>query len=314
MSEDTYQNLSASESDAPAPGGEAAYQEPVSTDQDDPSVQTPEPSEPAAEQEPEQIDVEAEARKLGWNPNYKPSKPWHKKRSAEEFLQFFDEQKESRALKKELEDTKKTLEETRKEVQSSKDFALKSVQQIEQEAKKKSLAQIDVAIRRAVDDGDVQTWERLTKRKDQLEKQESKFKPPAPKPEPESRQESPEMRAFLEKNNWYNTDSDLTSEANEIGQAIVNSRGLRGKTLLDEVARRIRLMHPERFKNERQSSAVQDGDSTARPTGSSSAKGYAGLPHEAKIACDRFVAEGVSDRTYKNRQDAQKHFIQLYNS
>ena len=98
-------------------------------------------------------------------------------------------------------------------------------------------------------------------------------------------------------NQWYVNDSELKAEADLIGQAIKTRQpGLVGKDFLNEVAKRVKKMYPEKFTNTNRNRPSPVEGVATNPAGKKMGKTFNDLPAEAREACQKFEKSGLLTR------------------
>ncbi len=109
-------------------------------------------------------------------------------------------------------------------------------------------------------------------------------------------QPNPLYDAWLINNDWYNNDPVLKAIADGVEGQIANE-GYSGPAYYSEVTRRVKEMAPDSFGNKKQSGStgVESGGELEVKL-DSSAHSYDNLPPEAKAACDKFEAAGISTK------------------
>jgi len=123
----------------------------------------------------------------------------------------------------------------------------------------------------------------------------------ANKPDPiaarPSNQPDPSFVQWNEENAWFGKDTELTNEANLIGEVIKRQNPtLIGSEFLDEVTKRVKKMYPEKFTNSNRARPSPVEGTTAPKANSKGGKGYNDLPPEAKQACQKFEKQGLITR------------------
>lgn len=108
----------------------------------------------------------------------------------------------------------------------------------------------------------------------------------------------PELMSWLNRNQWFGSDVEMTDVANGLGAAVRKQfPHLSGREFLDKLDEKVAEYFPHKFTKSR-GSAV---DSTGNVRGGSGGgkKSYDNLPKDAQEACDRFIKNGW----IKNRQE-----------
>ena len=112
-----------------------------------------------------------------------------------------------------------------------------------------------------------------------------------------SNQPDPTFVQWNEDNPWFGKDTELTEEANLIGEVIKRKQPtLIGEAFLDEVTKRVKKAYPEKFTNTNRARPSPVEGTTAPKSNQKSGKGYNDLPPEAKQACQKFEKQGLITR------------------
>lgn len=243
---------------------------------------------------PEIID---EARKGGWVPEEDFHDDPVKWVDAETFVKRGREinpilRKHNKDLQKQLDQALHNINEIK---ETTKEF--KELQKKAFEKEKKDLTNQIAALREAKkvayteQDGDrvVEIEEAI----DELKEEQKNLTPPKELPEytaPEVKVDAT-LQAWLDKNEWFGQDVKLTERVNGLGFALRNKNpGLQGKAFLDALDEEIEDVFGDKLKRKKPISAVESGNSSARPSRSGK-KTFEDLPHEAQIVCDRQIKQ-----------------------
>ena len=112
-----------------------------------------------------------------------------------------------------------------------------------------------------------------------------------------SNQPDPTFVQWNEDNPWFGKDTELTEEANLIGEVIKRKQPtLIGEAFLDEVTKRVKKAYPEKFTNSNRGRPSPVEGTTAPKASAKGGKGYNDLPPEAKAACQKFEKSGLLSR------------------
>ena len=112
-----------------------------------------------------------------------------------------------------------------------------------------------------------------------------------------SNQPDPTFVQWNEDNPWFGKDTELTEEANLIGEVIKRKQPtLIGEAFLDEVTKRVKKAYPEKFTNTNRARPSPVEGTTAPKSNQKGGKGYNDLPPEAKQACQKFEKSGLLTR------------------
>lgn len=235
------------------------------------------------EEEEEYSEVEQEAMKLGWDPNFEGNE--HKRAiSAEEFVDRQRLYDDLRKRGKENQRLQKAVEELRQ-----------SHQVIAGQAYKRAKRELENEKRTAYEEGDTTRALEIDKEMRELDEDQKKV---------ESGSESNEATqaafdSFREENPWYDKDPELRGYADMIGTGIVNMNPERAQndpeSFFEEVAAQVRGRFPEKFetgggRKKRAGNSVE-GD---KPGGKAGKKrSIKDLPEEAREVAKRVVETGV---------------------
>lgn len=237
--------------------------------------------------EPE-VDEEtlAEAKRQGWVPEEDFNGPEGKWVDAETFVKKGKEinallRKDNEFLKREVSEMKSTMAEFKKFHAETEKRAYERAMADLREQKKEAIAAGDGEKVLEVDDA---IDELKTARK------EEKAAQPAPN------QIDPAFIAWQEENRWFGKDTELTAEANLIGEVVKRQNPtLIGTEFLDEVTKRVKRMYPEKFTNANRNKPNPVEGTTTKPAGPRG-KGFNDLPPEAKAACQKFEKQNLMTR------------------
>lgn len=235
--------------------------------------------------------AENEARKFGWVPADEFKGEPEAWRDADEFLRRGREI--NGFLRKDLDKLNSrnaTLEAELNEMKSTLTEFSKFHQETEKRAYERALKDLKEAKKEAIADGD---GERVLAIEDEIEALKE-VKPTEKKVAP---QEQPQVDQvfidWVEQNQWYSKDEDLTVFANGFAEHLRKQNPkLIGKKFLDEVEKKVKDAFPHRFENpNRERPSPVDASTPTR--GATGKKSYNDLPAEAKQACDKFVKQGL---------------------
>lgn len=153
----------------------------------------------------------------------------------------------------------------------------------EQKEKAQIIAQLEEVRKKAVTDGDGETFAAADKKIEELKAEVAKPKA-EPKAEPKLTQETQE---WLTENAWYNTDPVLRGVADSLSDVIAaENPGLKGRKFLDKLTEKVKVEMPHKFENKRRDAQVTE-DHQSKPT--KKGRTYDHLPDDARKACDMFV-------------------------
>lgn len=209
----------------------------TSTDQDSSE------SEHTKSSETKYTEIELQAIEQGWNPDHKGPN----KKTAEQFIRdgsFF----------KKIDEQKKEISELKSMVKQQLDHNRK----VEQAAYEKALKDLQIAKYQAIQEGDVDTYNKVENQTKIVEQQLEQVKPAEPTPPGRS----PELQAFLDNNkSWFNLETPenrrMAAMANsvfqiELEEANRTGRQINEAELLKKVEAEIKDTFKHRFENANQ--------------------------------------------------------------
>lgn len=265
-------------------------------------VEIEETGEEAAEvgQEAPKADpkLEARAKRMGWVPQEDYRGPKDNWRSAGEFIAHGEaELPILKERNRKLDDQVAKLEKKLGDLDGTiKEFA-EHHSKVEQRAHARAVKELKTEQRKAVEEGDTATFDKLGQEIDDLSKEVQK-----PAEKKESPDDDPAFKGWTGDNSWYNDDIDLTVYADQAAPVIARKTGLTGRPFYDAVTEAVKAKFPNNFTNTRREkpSAVEGAGDMAEPK-KGGEKTFNDLPPEAKAACKRFVAQGlVTKEQYLN--------------
>lgn len=264
-----------------------------------------------SDQDEPEFDVESEAKKAGWDPDFKPKKPTQRKLTPEEFLEY----KERRADQKKMESLVLKQQRQIEALLRAQEDTQKSARQIEIEQRRKELAIIEARQRQAVRDGDEHAYDALIKQREAIiaapyAVKDTRVQIPDEQPAPSDVSQydsNPLMSEFVKANAWYANDAELRDFADHLGAKIAQE-GYSGKALLNEVARRVKTMMPQRVAG--QPKKAPQPMVEAREATSSAAR--VRLGGEEKRMHDSYVENMVKAGVFKDKAAASKDWLNTY--
>lgn len=259
-------------------------------------------SEELEQQTPEQVQVEKDARAMGWVPQseYKDGDHFV---DAETFVKRGREI--NPILRKNNETLLKKLEEAQKEVAEVKKVA-KEFEAFQKEATERKLSDMEKQLKElkeqkkaavSASDGDsvVAIDEAIDVVKEEQAAIKAKEKEAKTKPE-ESKTVTydPIINEWLDDNQWFTTDLKMQRVADAVGVSINQQYpNLVGKKFFEKLDEELAEVLPEKYKKKTRTSPVEgSSQGTSRPT-KTGKNSYENLPSDAKAACDRFVKQGL---------------------
>ena len=208
-------------------------------------------------------------------------------------------------LRKNNELLMKKLDEKAKEIDSIK-ASVEEFKKFQKESFERKTAEYDVQIaqlksqkREAIAEGNGDLVVDIDDQLDSLKeaqreaKEASKAKPEPEQPAQVSIPDDPELQSWLNKNNWFGNDIEMTELANTLGSSVRKQfPHLTSRAFLEKLDDKIREYMPNKFLGNKAKGSAVDSSGSVRGTGSSGKKSYDNLPDDAKQACDRFIKQG----------------------
>lgn len=263
------------------------------------------------------VDFEAEAKSLGWAPKERWRGPEEQWVDAETFMQtnrlvlpiLRKKNQELHATVATLNGKNASLE---GEVAAIK-TALQTVQanQEADTAERIKSARADLAkqLKDARDENDTARELELLDMRDDLKKAETAAKTvPETKPAPAAPVVPPQLQDFLDRHkDEVEADPGFMDEVLILG-ASVRRAGFQGPAFFTELEKRLDRVKGE--EEERPVSKTEGSNGGRRPGG---AKGYTGLPAEAKSVCDQLEKQMVgANRAHKDQASWRKSYAEQY--
>lgn len=235
-------------------------------------------------QEQQANPAEEKARAQGWVPKEDFKGDPAKWKDAETFVKHGEDILP--VLKERNEHLVKEMQGMKQDFNKFVEYAKKA----EERAYQRAIADLEKRELQAVADQDVDAMQALQKERQDLFQNTPKL------PEVKN-EENPLMVAFKERNKWYESDPELTAEADALGAAFAQ-RNMAYPALLAKVEETMKALHPEKFGNSRreQHPAVEFSNDTGLPK-KRNERTYENLPADAKAACEKFIQRGwVKDK------------------
>lgn len=224
--------------------------------------------------------IESEALKQGYNPNYEGEN----KKTPKEFLEVA--LTHNHVLKERNEKLSSQFDEIKAELATTREMTKKLVSNFEEQKKKaveKAISALKAERKEAIADGDADKVEKID---EEIDRQKENVAKPV---------ENPIFTAWVTENPWYHTNKRMGAKADTIAKELVESgRYDDQKEIFDTVADEIKRLYPEAFVNPKKGSPEVEGGRQS-PT-KTSKKSYADLPADAKAACDEFVSNKLMTR------------------
>jgi len=157
-------------------------------------------------------------------------------------------------------------------------------------AYKRALADLKAEQRKAVEDNDVERFDAIDRKLEQLEK---------PEQSTNDANLDPGFVAWKSENPWYDNDAELSVYADSIAGFVERTSGLKGgKAFFDKVTEEVKARYPDKFKNpnrEKPNAVEGGGDNNTGPV-KPKKKTYSDMPQDAKEACDELVKAGLMEK------------------
>jgi DNA-binding transcriptional MerR regulator len=228
----------------------------------------------------EERNFETEARQQGWVGKEDFKGDPEKWTDAQSFVEKGEKiagiaNKRARELKDLLDQTRETNR------QASEHF--KKTLERERKEHESEIKRLTEVRKKAITDGDGDTFTRADERLNELRKDTPT------EVDPEKAKYDRLATQWASDNDWYGQNGKLTGYADGIAERVANE-GYSGKAYFTELTRRVKEEFPEEFKNPNRGKA--NGVESGGEKGSNSkAKSYENLPADAKKACDKFVRD-----------------------
>ena len=179
------------------------------------------------------------------------------------------------------------LEKEIREIKESQKEISEFYRKTEERAYQKALKEIEQRKITAVESADTAEYQKVELERVELEKNK-------PVPKVEKPTESVEMQEFRKTNVWYDSDQELTTEADALGTAYAK-QNIPYPKILEKVQATMKILHPEKFTNVRRD-GVSSVESVSSETGlpkKGNSHAYENLPGDAKKQCDKWIKSGL---------------------
>jgi len=263
------------------------------------------------------MEIEQEAREMGWRPLEEfPGDP-EKFISAEEFVERGKTlmpilRKNNEKLHNELTAVKgqvQTLSQNLKDAQEAMESYREYASTAAKTAYDKAVNDIKAQKAAAIEDGDMRGVMKADQALDELREAAPQplKKVTATPPSPPPAQLAPEYLEWKAENSWVDTDTEKTSYAAGISSYLrTQYPTLMGRAFLDKLTEEVN----SRFGSQK---PVNRTDGGQRQGNSGGGKGYDSLPAEAKAACDRMTSKLVGpNKVFKTQSDWRKQYASDY--
>lgn len=263
-----------------------------------------EQDDPPGEQEPPksvESDVERRAREKGWAPREEYTGRPENWVDAKEYLKSPPALRQERdTLAVEVQALKRNLE-----------LQGKSIEEIRREERERTLREIKTQQRRAAEEGDFDTFDKLDAERDKIAR-----------PEPEEKkdgqgEDKPEVREWVARNPWFNSDPALNMEAQAIHVRLQNKHPhMPLEENLQRVEDEIKRRYPDEFGIQPQEQKPSyrraqkvSGTEARGASAKSGQKGWADIPQADRDAAKSIIGEG---QIYKTQADYAKSYWSHY--
>ncbi len=258
----------------------------------------PDMIEQAADTQPEAVDYEAEARKMGWSPldEFKGD-PKHHLDAETFYTRAVEYMPIAKATIKKLSER---IDRMDKDARKRADFFSKG----EQRAYERALAEIRAEQEAAVESGDLEAHRRAAEKLDKLDK------PGTVVGDDDEDRRTEEFADWGKANKWYATNSVMQAYADAQAQKLVKAKGggFLDRDDLDDVAAKVKAKFADEFPEDLgmnpRPKPRNPVEGVTAPRGRSGGKSFADLPAEAQRMCDKWVKNG----TIKSRDDYIKNY------
>lgn len=266
------------------------------------------------------IDVEVQARQLGWVPKEEFKGPEERWVDAGEFVRRGEEimpilRQNNRELTRKLAETAQLADSLKKKVEENTE-AMADFRKYHEESlvtalenQRKELTQ---QLKLAREDGDVEAEIKIGDQLDEVRQQQKDLKAKKEQPSKSADDDDdkfaaspelhPDFQGWQEDNEWFGKDKVRTRYAMVAAQEILDSpetKGLKGRAFFDKVTEMTFEAFPAEGGAKRTSNKVEGNTSTGGSRGTG--KGYADMPAEARAACDKFARTLVGPgKAYKD--------------
>ena len=242
-------------------------------------------------------ETEAKARDMGW----KPEEEWEGDTTgwmpADAFVERQDKRRaivteEVKAENERLQADLDALKAEQTETSQTLDEFKVLHSRVEQKAYERAMKDIQATQRDAAEAGDVKAFDAAQKEADALVDEAAK---PATEPRRASPDDDPTFKAWVKNNGWYKTDARLRAFAHQMKPEIIATQRFQGNEpeYYDAITEAVKLEFPDKFANPNRKKAAAVEEPGGAPPRNKDGNSYAGLPAEAKAACERFIKQGV---------------------
>ncbi len=244
------------------------------------------------EEDPERVELEARASRMGWSPKDQWRGDADRWIEADEFLKRGEERMPilQERLRKQDETISKLQGSMRDVIKTQGDFERQTRADVEKEFEERKRA--------AVEEADTDAYDQVTKERREWEKDN----PVQAEPKPDNGGEDPAFAAWSADNTWYGgesaDDKRMTNYANSMGAFVKTDRPevIGTPEFYVEIEKLVKKQFAANFENpnRRRPGAVE---SARGAQGARGKKTYADLPPTAKKMCDKYLERGdIADK------------------
>lgn len=236
--------------------------------------------------------VEEQARQQGWRPQEEYNGDPEKWKPAEEFLAVGNK---IAAVQSERNDKLlRELTTLKNDIASFKEVHTKEMRAAREDAYNRAVSELRVKQREAVENGDIDEFDKIEKEINET---------PKPVVEREAPKPNKDYIDWAAKNPWYGSDNELTEMADIVGEKLRGNYSDMTK-FYNAVTDRVKKMYPDKFDIKEPVQDVEQSSGGGGGPKQKSKHSYKSLPDDAKAACDKYIAMGL----YKNKEDYVKEY------
>lgn len=247
------------------------------------------------------VRLEKEARQFGWVPKeeFRGSEDvWV---DADSFVKRGKEinpilRKNNERLLKELDSTKRQMAEFKEAADEFKQFQKESFDRRAAELNDEIQA-LKIQKREAISAGDGNLAGDLDDQLEVLKQRhtEETTKKPEKQQQQQVQEPTPEVTAWVEDNDWYASNSRMRAATDAIATQLSKEQPwLTGRAFFDALDTELSNTFPaDKLGKRVKPRSPTEGSSTSSSRSGGSQKTYSSLPADAKVACDKFVKQGL---------------------
>jgi hypothetical protein len=254
-------------------------------------------------------EVQKEARMFGWVPREEFRGSDEEWVDADVFVKRGKEinpilRKNNELLMKKLDEKSKEIDSIKQSVEEFKKFQKEAFER-KQADYEVQIAELKSKKREAIAEGNGDLVVDIDDQIDEIKeaqreaREEAKRKPEEPAKSAEI-PEDPALQAWLGRNQWFGSDTEMTDVANGLGASVRRQfPHLSGQDFLNKLDEKIAEYFPHKVLGNKARGSAVDSSGDVRGGSGSGKKTYDNLPADAKAACDRFIKNGW----IKNKQE-----------